>query len=208
MMKRWTRSMPNSWSRRQVLAGVAAFGGLAIVSGCASPPPARPAIPAIRFNDAPPIRLNVAIIDIADEAPPAAATPDWGNVFATLPRTAMRNWGEDRLAAEPAATGEARFRIVEALVSHRMGEPVKGVFKAPRRETFMVRVAGKLDVPPEEGKPAGTASANAWGEESLEVDTEPYVRTQALDGLVRRVMAEFDREMEQAIRANMAELLR
>jgi hypothetical protein len=200
--------MPNNWSRRQVLAGAAAFAGLAAVSGCASPPPPAPAIPEIRFNDAPPIRLDVAAIDITDEAPSAPASPDWGNVFPTLPRTAMRNWGEDRLAAEPSATGLARFRIVEALVSHRMGEPVKGVFKAPRRETFTVRVAGVLDVPREAGKPAGTASANAWGEESLEVDTEPYARKQALDGLVRRVMADFDREMERAIRANMADLLR
>ena len=203
--------MPARLTRRQAVLGGAAFAGLAAASACSTPPPSEPAIPAIRFDAAPPIRLNVGAIGISDETPAPPASPDWGKVFATLPRDAMRNWGEDRLAPAPVpaggAAGTARFRIAEALVQHQPGEAVKGVFKAPRRETFTVRVAGVLEVPPQDGRAGGTASANAWGQESLEADTAPYARKLALDGLVRRVMAEFDREMERAVRANMAELL-
>lgn len=194
--------------RRRLLAAGLAVGSLALLAGCAGEPSSRPEIPEIRFLSTPPISLRVPQIAIVDEAPPDPPGPAWANVFPTMPRAAMRNWASDRLAADPSATGSAAFRITEASVEYKAGEPVKGLFAPERRESFLIRVAADLEVRRADGSLEKTAVGKAWGQESFPVDQEPYARRLALDALVRRVMADFDREMEQAIRANMADLTR
>ena len=197
---------PGGLSRRRFLIGTTAFAGV-VLAGCATPPPPEPAIPEIRFLSKPPFRLKAAVVDIVDEVPPAAPGPEWGNVFPTLPRTAMGNWARDRLVADPLAANMARFRITESAIQHTLGEKVKGVFKPDRREKFLIRVAADLEIRQPDGLVLRSVTGKSWGEESILVDEDPTARKKAIDGLVRRVMTEFDREMEAAIRANMADLL-
>ncbi len=124
----------------------------------------------------------------------------------TVLRTAMRNWGQDRLVADPLAVNIARYRITEAAIEHSLGEKVKGVFKPDRREKFLIRVAADLEIHQGDDTLIRSVSAKSWGEESILVDEKPHARRLAIDSLVRRVMAGFDREKETAIRANMADL--
>ncbi len=208
MMPRWTRFMPSSLQRRRVLFAALAAAVLAAVGGCATDAQTPPPIPEIRFLSEPPIRLKASAIDIVDDTLSATSALEWGNIFRTLPRAAMRNWARDRLVADPLATETALFRITEAAIEYSAGDKVKGVFKPDRREKFLIRVAANLDIRRADGSLAKTISGKAWGAESILVDEEPAARKLAIDGLVRRVMADFDREMTASIRANMADLTR
>lgn len=206
MTKRSMISMRNDLRRRQVLAGGLGLAAAAVLAGCAIEAPPAAEIPEIRFLDKAPFRLKASTVEIVDEAPLAAGSPEWDNIFPTLPHKAMRNWGQDRLVAEPSAVNIARYRISEASIEYSPGEKVKGVFVPDRREKFLVRVAADLEVRLADGNLMRAVSGKSWGEESILADANPADRKLAVDGLVRRVMADFDREMETAIRANMADL--
>ena len=206
MMKRWSWSLRVSISRRRFIATGLAAGSVLAIGACASPPPPNPPITEIRFQAKAPIELPAASISIRDDTAPPPPSPDWSNVFPTLPKTAMHTWGEDRLAAGRTTDGSAVYRITEAAIEHDPGKPVKGVLDPKRRETFIVRVAAVLEIRRADDTVAGTSTGQAWGQDSIQVDEEPYARRKAIDDLVRRVMAEFDREMERVIRANMAKL--
>lgn len=206
MTLRSTISMQTNMRRRRVLAGGMGLAAAAVLASCTSGPPPAPAIPEIRFLDKPPFRLKASAVEIVDEAPAAPSSPEWENIFPTLPRNAMRNWGQDRLVSEPSAVNIARYRISEASIEYSPGEKAKGLFAPDRWEKFLIRVAADLEIRLADGNPIRSVSGKSWGEESILADADPFDRKLAIDGLVRRVMADFDREMEAAIRANMADL--
>ena len=209
MMLRSTPSTLNRMSnpsRRLVLAGGLGLAATIALASCANEQPAALNLPEIRFQDKAPFRLKASAVKIVDDAAVAAGSPEWANIFPTLPRKAMRNWGQDRLVADPAAANIARYRISEASIEHSLGEKAKGMFKAARQEKFMIRVAGDLEIRQPDGILIRAVSGKSWGEQSVPVDAKPADRKLAIDSLVRRVMAGFDREMETAIRANMADL--
>jgi hypothetical protein len=193
-------------SRRRFL-GVAGAGVAATaMASCASPEPDTK-VAEIRFQDRPPLRLKASVVDVVNEAPPAPTEMNWANVFPTMPSVAMRNWGEDRLVAAGTPPGIARYCVTSALITHTIGEQASGLFAEGRRETFRIDVAAVLDVRRDAGGASRSVSATAWGEESIPVDEDPWQRRFFINGLVKRVMADFDRQMEGAIRANMADLL-
>jgi len=122
----------------------------------------------------------------------------------------MRNWGEDRLEAEPLGSGVARYRITQASVARELGDKPSGtdrLFGAEQRQTFTVRVAAELEVRRNDAGLVNAVSANSWGQESFAADADRFDLQRATDAFMRRVMADFDREMEAAIRANIANLL-
>ena len=206
---------PASWtgSRRSVLIGglslaSVGLGGVGLV-GCASNTPIQQ-VPEIRFQDEEPLRIAVDVVDIMDETAPEASSPEARGAFPTPPHKAMRNWGEDRLEAEPLGSGVARYRITQASVARELGDRPSGtdrLFGAEQRQTFTVRVAAELEVRRNDGGLVNAVSANSWGQESFAADADRFDLQRATDAFMRRVMADFDREMEAAIRANIANLL-
>jgi hypothetical protein len=194
--------------RRFVLLSGALLAGGLLANCTTRPVPAT--IPEIRFQGTPPLRLRVAAIDVLDETPAANAGPDFSGVLTTSPEQAMRNWAEDRLAATKTASEIARYRIVQSDVMRKVEDKLSGIknlFKGAPLETFTIGVAAHLDVLNANGGLIKTVSGKAWGEQSFPLDLELPERKKGVNALVLRVMTDFDREMDAAIRANMVDFL-
>ena len=68
-----------------------------LLSACASesPPPSR--FPDIRFNETPPIRLDVSSIDVTAQFKPTFQLPEVEQDFPVPPQRAIENWVHDQI---------------------------------------------------------------------------------------------------------------
>ena len=88
------------------------------VAACAETPPARD-YPPLSYSYLPPLRLNVASIDVEQRFVPTGAAPDVSPVDPVRPVDALRAMAEDRLKAFGSA-GRATLVINDAsLTSER-----------------------------------------------------------------------------------------
>lgn len=72
---------------------------VALLSGCAKPPPPAPKFPPMSFAGPPPFRLDVAKIEIVSEYKAPAAQPHIEYDMPENPEDAFRAWARDRLKA-------------------------------------------------------------------------------------------------------------
>jgi hypothetical protein len=203
-MQRLMKSTPINRSRRVFVAGALSIPLVTLLAQCAPKPVMH--IDEIRFTGMPKLPIAVDVIDIVDETPSASPGSDYSGVMATPPRTALRNWAQDRLQATKTREGVGRFRIAEALVQHSTEankSGVSGLFSKTPQETFTIRVAAHFEIRRNDGSLVKVVTAKAWGEESFPTDLELPDRRRAVNDLVVRIMKDFDREMESSIRANM-----
>jgi len=85
--------MTSHWSR---LVGVG-FGVCLALSACSSPPPPTQRLPDMTFLYKPPIRLNIARVEVVNEYTAPAARPNIEYDMPVSPEKAIRHWAQDRL---------------------------------------------------------------------------------------------------------------
>ena len=91
--------------------------GLLLLAACVDDTPTKYAKP-ISFADEPPIRLNVATIEVVDDYVPPRKLPNVEHAAPTPPYTAVRTWANERLKAV-GRTGYARVLIEDAHITQR-----------------------------------------------------------------------------------------
>jgi hypothetical protein len=184
-----------------LLSVVAGFLG-----GCESPSPTRPVFPEIRFTDKPPIRLDVAAVEVVDRFQPTFKEPNVEHLFPVTPARAAGNWARDRLqAANPGSERRARFVILDASAREtelpRTGG-VRGAFTTDQAERYDAVIAVELDILGPRGFTERSVTAKASRSTSVAEGITPNQREQAWYDLTRALMADLDRQLEQEIRAN------
>lgn len=116
----------------------------------------------------------------------------------------MRQWAEDRLQAF-GPHGVARFTAVTAAVAEDRLPRVKGaigLFGNAPGVRYTMTVEGRVEITAADGEQA-MASARVARTKSLEGNRTRAERQRFWADLVTSTMAEFDRQMEQAIRRHL-----
>lgn len=172
---------------RRALVLLPLLGAAACLTGCGGDAaPTRTSFPPLRYDYLTPIRLNVASIEVQDEA---AGPPGAGATLPVSPAQALRSMAEDRLLAA-GAQGRAVFVIDQAVLTP-VGRGLAGT------------LAVHLDVLSPEGGRAGFAEAQVSRRVSS-VGSDP--RGAAYD-LLRQMMDDMNVEFEFQVRRSLRDSL-
>lgn len=170
-------------------------------------------LPEMTFNHLDPINLRVVDMQFARnevlvEHP--EGTREVGPSLPTPPDVALRRWAQDRLKPAGASEGTARFTILRATVTRTDLETETGVtslFKKQVNERYDAAVEAILEVLGTGGIRRAVVSAEATRTLTVREDESVASRRRILYEMMERLMADFDKQMEENIRRNMTEWL-
>ncbi len=196
-------------SRRTLLMLVPTAGVAGVALAGCDRPVSRPIFGDIRFADRPPIRLDVAAIDVVHAFKPSFREPFVEHLFPVPPERAVENWARDRLQAA-GTTGRARVTIADASVREvplRRTEGLRGAFTKDQTERYDATLEIGLDILNDRGFPVRTASARASHSRSVPEGITPNERERIWYELTRELIGQIDQEMERQIRATFGTYL-
>jgi hypothetical protein len=118
--------------RRSPLRQLVLTAGIAaVIAACGNTKPSEPRLPELSFDSAPPIRLDVAQIEVVAQFAPQATGHHIEVEMPVSPETALRRWVRDRLKAV-GTTGTLRVLITDASATETplpVESGVTGLFK-------------------------------------------------------------------------------
>jgi hypothetical protein len=176
---------------------------LALLESCSTPPP-HPTFPPIRFTAEPPIRLDVAGIDVRDDYQPPLRAPNVDHLFPVPPAQAAEGWAHDRLTAT-GTSGRGVFilqraGVVETRLPTQQG--LTGAFTTEPAERYDLTLQATVEIVDANGLPVRTATATVTRAQSLLEGITPDQRDQAWYDMTKAAMTDFDRQMTTEIRNN------
>jgi hypothetical protein len=173
-------------------------------AGCAPGREPTP-LPQIAFASDRPLVLNVAEVEVVSAFQASGQPPRVEQRFSTSPETALKRWPADRLRAG-GRTGTARFTITDAAVSKTQLQTtpgLRGLFTREQAERYDAAAAATLEILDDYGNRLAVVETRAERTrtvpESARRDEIDRIRFTMIDTL----MAEFDREMEKAVRQHL-----
>ncbi|MBL8659317.1 MAG: hypothetical protein JNM75_06135 [Rhodospirillales bacterium] len=177
-----------------------------LAGGCTSPERATVQLADIRFTDAPPITLDVKSIEVdtGEAADSARRDRDVGDGLTHAPDVELRQWALDRLRTAGRA-GVARFEILSARVEEEKlprAEGFAGLFGSPPGAVYTMTAEAQLEIDAADGRSA-IASAKVVRTRSIEGNRTREERRRFFSELTETTMAEFDQQMEGAIRQHL-----
>jgi hypothetical protein len=181
---------------------------LAPLAACDTPP-SRPTFPDIRFTDQPPLRIDVAALDIRTEYQAPFRPPNVEHLFPVPPARAAENWARDRL--QPVGrSGRARYAIrtasaIETELPKSSG--LKGAVTTEAAQRYDLTLEGSLEVLDEHGLPVRTVRAKATRSQTVLEGITPNQREETWYAMTKGVMADFNQQMENEIRSNFGTYL-
>ena len=185
---------------KQLKKPVLALLAIALLAACSSEP--QKPLPELTFVHQPPLRLNVASLDVVSTYKEPRKPPHVEHKFQTTPEQVMKRWAEARL--RPMGRAEsARFTVINAAVTEEplaKTQGIVGAFKNEPSERFTATVEAQLEILNADGRLAQLASARATRSRSVMEGAKPEVRERVRFELLDALMKDFDKEMERAIR--------
>ncbi len=146
----------------------------------------------LRWDYLPPLKLNVARIDIDDSWTPRAGAREKGFLAPTPPVDALRRMADDRLLAGGSA-GRALFVIDDASIQES-------------RDYYVGTFAVHLDVSTADGSRSGYAEARVSRRRAIKDDRPNGVRAELYD-LVKQMMSDMNVEFEFRIHQSLRDYL-
>ena len=186
-----------------------ALPALLVLGGCETAPRSQ-TFPDIGFTRLAPIALNVASVEVVTHYTPPFAGPNVDHLFPVPPRTVMERWGAERLRAAGSG-GRARFIILNAAVveSALATTPgIEGMVRKEEAERYDGTVEARLEIYDAAGTRMAFASAYATRFQTVLEDASPNERHKAWFKLLDGMMADFNQEMERAIRGQLPGVVR
>jgi hypothetical protein len=191
-------------TRRAVLAGLAAAAA-GTLAGC-NAPPQRYEFPELTYTHLPPIRLDVAVVDVVDSYRAPRVAPNVEHLFPTPPATAMARWARDRLVAA-GSNGGALFTIlradvVEVPLTRTTG--IKGVFTTDQTYRYDATLEIRLDAENTSGLRRGSITARATRSRTVAEDMTLNERERLWFDMTEALMRDIGAEIEKQIDAYLA----
>lgn len=177
-----------------------------LIAGCTPAPPR--AQPDITFADRPPIRLNVARIDVVQRYQPTLSDPYVEHLFDTPPSDAIRQWANDRLSAR-GATGTATLIIQDASVAEEQlaRDPgLRGLVTIEQSERYAARFAVRLEVNDGAGR-TGSADVVAERTNTVPENASLSKREEVWFDLTEKTVRDLDARFEQEITRGLPQFL-
>ena len=181
---------------------VVALLAILLLAACSSEP--QKPLPELTFAHRPPIKLNVATLDIVSSYKASTTPPHVEQKFPIPPEEALIRWAQDRLRAL-GRSESARYTVLNAAVTE---EPLPktqgfvGAFKNEPSELYTATVEAQLEIFDDTGRRVQLASARATRSRSLIEGAKPEERERMWFDLIEALMKDFDEAMERAIREN------
>jgi hypothetical protein len=176
---------------------------IAFLATCSSEP--QKPLPELTFVHQPPIRLNVASLEVVSTYKEPRKPPHVEHKFQTPPEEALKRWAESRL--RPMGRAEsARYTVMNAAVTEESlakTEGIAGAFKKEPSERYTATVEAQLEILNADGRLIQLASARATRSRSVMEDAKAEERERVWFELLEALMKDFDKEMERAIRLYM-----
>jgi hypothetical protein len=177
---------------------------LGFLASC-GPPPEVPIYPDLRFSGQPPLLLDAGPINILSLYQPA----ETDRTFPVPPLQAVQNWARDRLRTSGKG-GPARFTIRDASAVVKdlaVKGGVSGTFTDQASQEYTVAADVTLEILDTRNVIVRTVHVTATRSQSVLQSATPNDRDKARYELVKALMADFDRQMEQQIRDNFGPYL-
>ena len=181
------------------------------LAGCSSPQ--RPRFPDITFGHLPPLRLDVASVEVVRAYTPTSMSPNIEQSFPVQPMTAMERWVRDRLQAV-GTSGVATVTITDAsAVEQRLArtQGIRGAFTTDQAERYTARVEMTIeasDVRADGSRRNATAIAQASRTQTAPEDVTINQREKIWFEMTEAMMREFDAAMAAEVQKNLSAFLR
>ncbi len=190
------------------LIALAAVAGVLV--GCGSGPPPRQSFADLRFTNEPPLRLEVASIEVADEYRPNLDPPHVEQRLPVpLPHVAD-NWARDRLRPV-GASGRAVAVITDASVVEIKLPKQSGLsatFTNQLDTQYEARVGIRVEIRDDRGGSMRMAEGHAERSVTTVEGVTLEERDRTLYQMETQLMEDLDRQLETQIRNNFGSLVR
>lgn len=174
------------------------------LAGCASNrEPTR--FPQIAFASDRPLVLNVASMEVVSAFQASDQPPRVEQRMPAPPETALKRWAADRLRSN-GRTGSARFTITDAAVSRKELQTtpgLRGVFAREQAERYDATAAATLEIFDDYGNRLAAVETRAERTRTVPESARRDEVDRIRFTMIETLMAEFDREMEKAIRQHL-----
>ena len=191
---------------KNLLKSIFLLSFITVLSACETPLKVQ-TLPDITFSNLQPIRLNVASVETVSEFKSPLKLPNVDHLFQVSPEKALKNWGRDRVAETPGATGQARFIIKNAAATESklaIDKGFTGQFKKELSERYTVFVEGELQLIDTSGVVRAQASAKAERSRTIREDASLNEREKLWHDITRAVVTDFNGVMERAINTHFS----
>ena len=182
---------------------------LAALAACDTPP-MRQSFATLTFQDRPPLRLDVAQIEIVEAYKAPGVAPHVDHLFPQKPADVAAAWGRDVLRAV-GQRGMATYTIVDASATETPLPRSRGmaqIFRTEQSERYDLRIEVKLDI----GNPllakTGQVTATASRSQTVAEDMTLNEREAVWFQMTESAMRELDKELEAAIKDKLAPFVR
>lgn len=179
------------------------------VTACSTPPQRHP-FADLTYSHLPPIRLDVAAVDVVSDYKPPLRAPNVEHLFPVRPADAAMRWAKDRLVPVGTA-GVARFTVLEAsavAVPLDRTTGLQGLFTEDQSERYDAVVAVRLDLQNARGLRSGTVTARAKRSRTVAEDATLNEREEIWYRLTEALMNDLNAELERNIHQYLGAFLR
>lgn len=179
------------------------------LAACETTPP-RPTYPPIRFNDLPPIRLDVARVEVVEEYRSPGVLPNVEQLFPERPAAAAAQWARDRLrAVGTRARAEAIIRqasVVEVPLKTSAG--LAGAFTTEQSERYDGILEMVVRILDDSGKQLASAYAKSTLSRSVAENITLNDREKLWYDMTVSMMRTVNDALERQIRQNLVDQVR
>jgi hypothetical protein len=199
MMTRWRFGGARVWGATLLLA---------LVTGCAAPPPAKEA--PLNFSGRGVIALDAATIEVVDAYRPPRVRPHVDHLAPTPPLAAVRRWVAERLRAV-GGSGTVQVIIKDASIIETAlprTEGLKGLFTTDQSERYDGRIEVKIVGQSPTLRLSGYAEATATHSITVPEDITLSGREETWNTLVRDMMEDLDERLGPGIRQGLGAMVR
>ncbi|HET6161103.1 MAG TPA: hypothetical protein VFE34_22350 [Dongiaceae bacterium] len=182
---------------------------LALLPACDTPP-MRQSFATLTFQDRPPIRLDVAQVEIVQAYKAPGVAPHVDHLFPQKPVDVATSWGRDVLQAV-GQRGQATYTIVDASATETALPRSTGLtqmLKTEQSDRYDLHIEVKLEV----GNPllatTGVVTASANRSQTVAEDMTMNQREAVWFQMTESAMRELDQKLESAIRDKLRVFVR
>lgn len=172
-----------------------------VLGACETPMPGNQ-YPALTYDHLPPLKFQVAKIEVEDAYVPSTTPPNVEVLFPVRPSEAALNWARDRLVAT-GNTRRLRYVVKEASVTETPLEVkggLKGAVTTDQSERYDARLELEVQVIDDGGQVVATASARAVRSTTVPEDSSLFEREQTWYDLTRKLMDDMNSQLEETLR--------
>ena len=183
--------------------------GASVLAACDTPP-MRQSFATLTFQDRPPIRLDVAQVEIVQGYKAPGVAPHVDHLFPQKPADVAATWGRDVLQAA-GERGMATYTVLDASATETALPRSTGMtqmFKTEQSDRYDLHIAVKLEV----GNPllasTGYVTASANRSQTVAEDMTLNQREAVWFQMTESAMRELDEKLEAAIKDKLKPFVR